>query len=81
MLKSEDQIRNSLLVVENHGERSTCTNQASKRQNNQQNPNFGTNVLFLQNDVDCQNTVHYNMQYQKNLMSKVEKSGQNSQNR
>ena len=73
MLKLEDQIRNSLLVVENHGERSTCTNQASKRQNNQQNPNFGTNVLFLQNDVNCQldiNTVHYDMQYQKNLMSK-----------
>lgn len=46
VLKLEDQIRNSLLVVENHGERSTCTNQASKRQNNQQNPNFGTNVFF-----------------------------------
>ena len=29
--------------------------------------------FFLQNDVDCHldiNTVHYNMQYQKNLMSK-----------
>ena len=72
MLKLEDQIRNSLLIVENHGERSTCTNQTNKRQNNQKNPNFGTNV-FLQNNVDCHldiYTVHYNMQYQKNLMSK-----------
>ena len=30
-------------------------------------------MFFLQNDVDCQldiNTVHYNMQYKKNLMRK-----------
>ena len=36
-------------------------------------------MFFFQNDVDCQldiNTVHYNMQYQKNLMSKSGKSGQ-----